>query len=347
MKDIVRIGLSIFVLSTLVAALFVLNACSGERGQEPEQSELGSFYSERGSQETIRVGYDGLLCQAPIALAHLKGFFEDEGLDTELIRTGDQNAVRDALAGGHLDVASGMIAAWLRPVTQGIDIRFTAGLHTGCASAFVLADSDIDSFEEGQDIAITGGVGGLFHNIGLRFIANDGFGADDFTWRDFPADQILIALQNGSVDLAVFPDNLGEQWIEDGTLRRIRSLHEDPDFKEEACCVLGIAGAFYDENPHTSERISRAVFRAAQWLDESDENKLEAAQLLIDEGYLSSTPEYSVQLMQLFQFALSHDTTRETLERTVVEYQALGIISEQVSPDLVQEQIWRPFNKEK
>ena len=347
MKHILKTGLGILVLSIFLAALFVLNACTADTGSEPDQATAGSFYSERGSQETIRVGYDGLLCQAPIALAHLKGFFEEEGLDTELIRTGDQNAVRDALAGGHLDVASGMIAAWLRPVTQGIDIRFTAGLHTGCASAFVLADSDIDSFEEGQNIAITGGIGGLFHNIGLRFIANDGFRADDFVWRDFPADQILLALQNGSADLAVFPDNLGEQWIEDGTLRRIRSLHEDPDFKEEACCVLGIAGTFYDENPHTSERISHAVFRAAQWLEESDENKLEAAQLLIDAGYLSSTPEYSVQLMQLFQFALSHDTTRKTLERTVTEYKDLGIIDEQVSSDLVSDQIWKPFKKEK
>jgi len=243
-------------------------------------------------------------------------------------------------------VASGMIAAWLRPVTQGVDIRFTLGLHTGCASAFVLADSDITQFEDGQDVAVTGGIGGLFHNIALRFIANDGFVAEDFTWRDFPPDQLLLALQDGTADVAVFPDNLGEQWILDGTLRRIRSLHEDPDFKYEACCVLGIAGDFFDENPLTSERISRAVFNAAQWIGESDENKAEAAQLLIDYGYISSSVEYAVSLMQMWDWALVHEMTEQTLHNTVREYQALGIIDANISPDIVEEQIWHPCSSQ-
>ncbi|MDR3161363.1 MAG: ABC transporter substrate-binding protein [Spirochaetaceae bacterium] len=306
-----------------------------------------AFRTEPASRRVIHIAYDGGLCQAAIPIAQFKGFFEAEGLNTELTRTGGtMDNARDALAGGKIDTSAGMIAGWLKPITNGVDIRFTVGLHTGCASAFVLANSNITAFAKGQTIAINGGIGGVYHNISYRFIAHNGFVPGDFTWRDFPADQTLLVLQNGDADVAVMADQVAEKWVQDGTLRRIRSLHGDADFAGEACCVMGIAGPFLDENPIASEKISRAVYKAALWIGESDANKEEAAQLLLDNGYISGTKEYALSLMKLFRWGLPNDLTEATLYTSVDEYQALGVISGTLSAEDVKAQIWVPLDIE-
>ncbi|WP_312699684.1 ABC transporter substrate-binding protein [Sedimentibacter sp.] len=315
---------------------------------EPSAADIESAYqAEPASKRTINIGYDSGLCQAAVPIAQFKGFFEAEGLNTQLTKTGGTlDNARDALAGGKIDTTTGMIAGWLKPVTNGVDIRFTVGLHTGCTSAFVLADSDITHFNTGQTVAVSGGIGGVNHNIAYRFIAHDGFVPEDFTWKDFPADQTLLVLQNGDAEIAVLGDQLAEKWVADGTLRRIRSLHEDEDFADEACCVLGISGAFLDENPVTSEKISRAVYKAALWIGESDENKAEAAKILLDNGYISGSEEYALQLMKMFEWGLPNDLTEKTLYDSVDEYQSLGVISKDLDADAIKEQIWNPLNIE-
>ena len=346
-----------FIAIILAISLTALTGCkkraggsdakAGIRTFATEAEREAAFLAEPASGRIIRIAYDGGFCQAALAVAQLKGFFAAEGLKTELTRTGGtMDNVRDALAGGKIDTSAGMIAGWLKPITNGIDLRFTVGLHTGCSSAFVLADSGITEFKKGQVVAISGGIGGVYHNIAYRFIVHDGFVPEDFTWRDFPADQSLLVLQNGNADVIVIGDQLAEKWVEDGTLRRIRSLHEDADFAHEACCVMGIAGPFFDENPVTSEKISRAVYRASLWLDESNENKLETAKLLIDNSYISGTAEYTLRLFKLFRFGLSNDLTEKSLYDSVDEYQALGVIDKDINADDVKAQIWAPLDIE-
>jgi NitT/TauT family transport system substrate-binding protein len=302
-----------------------------------------AFLTEPASQRVIRIGYSGGFCQAAVAIAQHKGYYAAEGLKTELTRSED---ARDAIAGGKIDTSAGMIAGWLKPITNGIDLRFTVGLHTGCTSAFVLANSNITKFEKGQTVAISGGIGGVYHNQSYRFIANDGFVPEDFSWRDFPADQTLLILQSGRADVAVIGDQLAERWVSDGLLRRIRSLHEDPDFKDESCCVMGIAGPFLDENPVTSEKISRAVYKASLWIDANDENKAEAAKILLENGYISGTEEYAVQLFKLFRFGLPNSVTEKSLYDSVDAYQALGVIDKNINADDVKAQIWVPLDIE-
>lgn len=351
----------IYIILALILT-FMLTACSqaqkaSNNNESPKASNTdpspidkeAAFKEEPASKRTIHIGYDSGLCQAAIPIAQFKGFFADEGLTTELTKSGGtQDNARDALVGGKIDTTAGMIAGWLKPVTNGVDLKFTVGLHTGCASAFVLADSPIQSFADakGKTIAINGGIGGVYHNIGYRFIAHDGFVPEDFTWKDFPADQTLLILQKDEADVAVFSDQMAEKWVKDGTLRRIRSLHADEDFADESCCVLGIAGPFLAENPITSEKISRAIYKASLWIGESDEHKEEAAQILLDNGYISGTKEYAISLMKLFKWGLSNELTEATLDVSITDYQKLGVLSADIDPDELKQQVWAPLDIE-
>ena len=336
------------------SSLLFLIAC-GEGGETvdevplhtgEEATQLDDFYSEPAANRVLNIGFEGGLCQIAIVLAHLRGFFEGEGLETQIVVTGDMVSSRDALAAGHIDTTAGMLAGWFVPVTQGVEMEFTLGLHTGCASAFVLANSDIMHFEAGQDIAVSGAIGGAFHNIGLRFIYREGLVPSDFTWRDFSADQAVMALESGDVQVAVIPDQVGQQFVEQGLLRRIRSL-DDADFTDEPCCVLGISRAFLAENPKTSERITKAIYDATRWLGESEANKVEAVELLIEAGYLSANldVEYIVSLLQNWTWGVTHEQTELTLQASIREFQNLGLLNENLDPDVVQSEIWNPLGE--
>lgn len=349
------------IVSTILVLVLLLSACASvesppqtqtqlpqetSQTDEAEQEQKPSPINEPAANRVIRLGFEGGLCQAAIPIAHLNGFFEAEGLETEIVVTGDLVNSRDALAAGQIDTVAGMLAGWFVPAVQGIDLRFTLGLHTGCASAFVLTDSDINAFESGQNVAVSGAIGGAFHNIALRFINRDGFRAEDFTWRDFPAAEAVIALQNGSVEVAVIPDHVGQSFVDQGLLRRIRSLN-DTDFANETCCVLGLAGAFIDENPETAERITRAINNASFWLNESEENRTAGITALIENGYISKGLEldYVVDLMCEWRWGMPHEITEDTLMKSIAEYQALGIINPDLNPEDVRAQLWHPMGQ--
>ncbi|MDR0819190.1 MAG: ABC transporter substrate-binding protein [Oscillospiraceae bacterium] len=348
--------ISAAIICALIALTFA--SCSGAATTTPTAtpgtpanngggtaSNSSDNSGEPAANRTIKIGYDGGLCQAAIPIAQEKGFFAAEGLETALTKS---DSARDAIAGGKIDTSAGMIAGWLKPVTNGVDIVFTVGLHTGCASAVVLADSATAGFSDavGGNVAISGGIGGVYHNIGYRMVAHDGFTADQFKWADFPADQGLLVLQRGEADILIVSDQLAEKWVQDGDVKRIRSLTLDDDFKGEACCVMGISGAFLKENPITSEKISRAVYNAAKWIQESEANKREAAQILLDGGHISGTVDYAVDLLTLYTYGLSQDITEKSLYDSVDEYKDLGVLSADIDVEQVKAQIWQPLNIE-
>src|SRR5437588_633108 len=79
----------------------------------------------------VRVGYIGLTCEAPIYVAYEKGFFKEEGLEPELVRC-NWATYKDALALGSYDITHHLVMYFLKPIEQGLDVRFLAGIHRGC-----------------------------------------------------------------------------------------------------------------------------------------------------------------------------------------------------------------------
>src|SRR3977135_1354481 len=84
-----------------------------------------------GASNKIRVGYIGLTCEAPIFSAVEKGFFKEEGLDVEMIKCEWAN-YKDVLALGGFDITHHLVMYFLKPIEQGLDVKFTGGIHRGC-----------------------------------------------------------------------------------------------------------------------------------------------------------------------------------------------------------------------
>src|ERR1051325_3665411 len=108
-----------FARTTVLLIALALAACGKQGGPSQQASNK------------IRVGYIGLTCEAPIFSAVEKGFFKEEGLDVELVRC-EWATYKDALALGRFDVTHHLVMYFLKPIEQGLDVKFTGGIHKGC-----------------------------------------------------------------------------------------------------------------------------------------------------------------------------------------------------------------------
>src|SRR5580704_6203831 len=136
------------LLATMVIGMLVLSGC--------KKSQENAATSSSGPVK-IRVGYIGLTCEAPIFTAVEKGFFKDEGLDVTLVKCEWAN-YKDVLALGGFDITHHLIMLFLKPVEQGLDVKFLGGIHRGCLRVQTATGSSIHSVEDlrGKRIGVPG-----------------------------------------------------------------------------------------------------------------------------------------------------------------------------------------------
>src|SRR4051794_26167761 len=104
-RNLCRVLLSL-ALAVLCGSALLSTGCR-KRGEDEAASQL-------------KVAYLGLTCEAPIFVAYEKGFYQEEGLDVELVRT-DWDGLREGLGTGSFDANHTLIMYLLKPIEQGLD----------------------------------------------------------------------------------------------------------------------------------------------------------------------------------------------------------------------------------
>lgn len=303
-----------------------------------------AFKAEEAANRPINLSYGGgSLCTSPYALAYFLGYYEDEGLDINITSVESE---KEALASGKIDGTGGFMASWLPAISNGVGFTFTTGIHTGCGSCVVLTESEIQEFSDaaGETIAVSGGFGSGVHNYGMRAVIHEGMKVEDYEWINFDASLGLEVLKKGNAQILVGADQMVQKWIDQGLVRRIHSNTFDPDFKDEPCCVFGLSTKFIEENPICAEKITRAAYRAALWVDQNDENKYEAVQILADNYNFNVDPDYAVQLMKLWKFGVSNEQCEICLENSTQEYVDAGIIASTVDIENLKGIAWKAYD---
>src|SRR5258705_13961275 len=163
------------LIATATSGALLLAGCK-------ENSENGS-----GGPAKVRIGYVGLSCEAPIFSAVEKGFFKEEGLEVSLVKC-DWKNYKDVLALGGYDITHHLVMYFLKPIEQGLDVKFTGGIHRGCLRVQAPVNGKINSIADlrGKRIGVPGMGTPPF------IFANRGAGAHgidpskEITWRGFP-----------------------------------------------------------------------------------------------------------------------------------------------------------------
>src|SRR6266498_3750727 len=240
-----------------------------------------------GESNKVRVGYVGLTCEAPIFTAVEKGFFKEEGLDVSLVKC-DWKNYKDVLALGGYDVTHHLVMYFLKPIEQGLDVKFTGGIHRGCLRVQAGASSNIRSIKDlrGKRIGVPG-MGTPPFIFANRVLGANGIDpAKEITWLVFPAGELGLALDKGEVDAVADSEPIGSMLVAQGKVRNVADQAADSPYKDEYCCAVLANGKFLAKNPKATSAATRALLKAAKWVQA---NPAAAAKLSVEKKYLAST----------------------------------------------------------
>src|SRR5215204_6131690 len=187
---------SILPLALLACVALAPLGCKKDDGSAATGTDAGA-----GGMTKIRVGYIGLTCEAPIFTAVEKGFFKEENLDVELVQCQWAN-YKDVLALGGFDVTHHLVMYFLKPLEQGLDVKFTGGIHRGCLRVQAGTKTNIRTIADlrGKRIGVPG-MGTPPFIFANRVLGANGIDASkEITWLVFPAGELSLALSKGEVD---------------------------------------------------------------------------------------------------------------------------------------------------
>ncbi len=301
--------------------------------EEKQAWEKEPYYGK-----TIQAGYNGGVCLGAFGIAQVKGFYEEEGLDVEIVST---TSASDAVGTGKCQVSGDHIATLLVPAINGVKLTFTVGCQSGCKGLYVLADSAYQSTSDlaGKAVAIPDGVGNSDQNIGMRFLGHDGVDINTIDWKVVTTDAVVQAMQNGEVDAAILSDQFAKKFVDAGTLRVVRSLTFDADYQQEPCCIVAFNSDFIAENPVTAKKFTRAFRSASLWINE---NKSDALDLMFENNWASGDKDAAFEIMSDFNFDMSEELTRKALLSIIEDYKKYGIITATDDAETLLGKVWAP-----
>jgi NitT/TauT family transport system substrate-binding protein len=296
------------VIGVSCGALFL--ASCGKKGSAPANQ--------------VRIGYIGLTCEAPIFTAVEKGFFKDEGLDVSLVKC-EWGNYKDVLALGGFDVTHHLVMYFLKPIEQGVNVKFTGGIHRGCLRVQAPVNSSIKTIKDlrGKRIGIPG-MGTPPFIFANRVLGANGINPrTEITWLVFPAGELGLALDKGEVDAVADSEPIGSMLVAMGKVRNIADQAADAPYSSEYCCAVLANGDFVARNPKATAGATRALLKAAKWVET---NPAAAAKLSVEGKYLASTVEQNTMAISHLRYVPSVSGAQTAVRLAAAEMKTAGML---------------------
>ena len=273
----------------------------------------------------VRVGYIGLTCEASIFSAVENGYFKDEGLDVELIKC-DWKNYKDTLALGGYDITQHLVMYFLKPIEQGLDVKFTGGIHTGCLRVQAAAKSDITTVEQlrGKRIGVPG-MGTppfVFANRALKRHGIDP--SKEIEWKVFPVGELGLAIDKGEVDAVADSEPIGSMLLTAGKVRNIADQAADQDYKDEYCCEVVANGKWLSANPKAAAAATRALLKGAKYVQA---NPTAAAEMSVEKKYLASNPKMNATALSKLSYIPSVSRAEASLKTAAEGMKSAGMLA--------------------
>jgi NitT/TauT family transport system substrate-binding protein len=279
----------------------------------------------------VRVGYVGITCEAPIFTAVEKGFFKEEGLDVTMVKCEWAN-YKDVLALGGFDITHHLVMYFLKPIEQGLDVKFTGGIHRGCLRVQAAVNGPIQKIEDlrGKRIGVPG-MGTPPFIFANRVLGAHGIDpGKEITWRVFPAGELGLALQKGEIDAVADSEPIGSLLIAEGKVKNIADQANDVPYKDEYCCAVIVSGKFLKAQPKAAAAATRALLKAAKWVEA---NPAAAARLSVEKKYLASNPELNTVAISHLRYVPSVSGADAAVKSAAAEMKIAGMLSPSTNVD--------------
>jgi NitT/TauT family transport system substrate-binding protein len=225
------------VLVILVTITFAVSACGGGGG-------------ESGESATVRVGTAQSASDAAIYIADKKGYFEEQGIQLELIPFRSAAETVPSLGSGDLDVGGGSPSAGMyNAVARGLDLKNVAdkGSHPpgqGYSALLVrreLVDSgQFNGFEDLNGLTIGIAAEGTSSEIDAVVpLREAGLTLNDVQPEYLAFPDHVSALENGSIDAASTTEPSVTQAVQSGAAVRWAGADEFYPYQQVATIIYG------------------------------------------------------------------------------------------------------------
>jgi NitT/TauT family transport system substrate-binding protein len=228
------------VLVVLVTIAFAVSACGGGGGGGGESGELA----------TVRVGTAQSASDAAIYIADQKGYFEEQGIQLELIPFRSAAETVPSLGSGDLDVGGGSPSAGMyNAVARGLDLKNVAdkGSHppgNGYTAILVrndLVDSGVfNGYEDLEGLTLGTVAEGTSAEINLvDALRQGGLTLNDAQVEYLSFPDHVSALENGSIDASSTTEPSATQAVESGAAVRWAGADELYPYQQVATIIYG------------------------------------------------------------------------------------------------------------
>ncbi|CAM7250322.1 CmpA/NrtA family ABC transporter substrate-binding protein [Citrobacter sedlakii] len=264
--------------------------------------------SDKPEQATVRVGFIPLTDCAPVIIAALKGFDKKYGITLVPTKEANWAAVRDKLVSGELDAAHVLygllyglelgIAGKAQPMANLMTLNQNGQAITLSAELQAQGVTDAAALKKRIAAQAPGtftfahtfptGTHAMWLYYWLASAEINPF--TDVRTVVVPPPQMVMNMRIGNMSGFC----VGEPWNARAINDRIgftaaTSQAIWPDHPEK---VLGARRAWVQQNPHTARALVSAVLEASRWIDASERNKRETAQILSRRAWLNTKEQY-------------------------------------------------------
>jgi NitT/TauT family transport system substrate-binding protein len=323
---------------SLLAACCLAALPSGCQQGADAPAPDASASSSSGGPTKVKVAYLGLTCEAAMFAAYEKGFFKEEGLDVEFVKT-DWDGLRDGLGLGRFDANYTLIMYLLKPIEQGLDVKITGGVHSGCLRVQAGVKSDIKTVGDlkGKKIGIPT-MGSPPFLFASRVLAAHGMDPKkDVEWVTVAPEVSSLALDKGQIDAVANSEPIGTILLGMDKVRTVADQAVDAPYRDEYCCAAVVSGAFAKRDPAGAAKVTRALLKGARWVDA---NPTAAAQLAVEKKYTAASAEVNAQAISKLKYMPSVSKCRTSLDLAATEMKAAGLLNPSTDPAELAKRAW-------
>lgn len=328
MKNIFRKRSKILLSASLVVALSIFAGCSStEETKEPETTQ-GTETTKKLKKITFAHGASS--CEAPVFSAETKGFFEEEGIELDLVQM-DFETIKAGVASGKVDASVGNFA-WFKPIEQGLDVKLTGGLHAGCIQALATKASGIKSIADlkGKKIGIDQMGGGPHITLEIELKKAGIDSKKDIEWKVYPGQQLATAAEKGEIDAYITWDPAASQALKTGSFVSILNIAHDEPYASGYCCYTVISGRLAKEDPETAAALTRALLKASEWVGQ---NTKEAGTIVYNSKAVAAEEDLIQELVGSYTWKPGVLSAEESIKFFIKEQIDQGVLEPSTDPD--------------
>lgn len=296
-------------------------------------NNIGRGAATAAANRPLKLIYGGDVCDAPAIVAKEKGFFEQAGLDVTLHKTvGDEDS-KAAVGSGQHDASSGIFYSWLKPVEEGQNVKFVAGLHGGCLRLIVPKDSSIDALAQLKGVNI--GIPSLSSSATMFFsmdLLDAGINplpeAGQVHWKVLDNSVLADALRKGDVDAIATSDPIAYLPLLRGYGRELANNMTGTN-AQAYCCCTALNGDLVARETPLARKLIEAWAQGSRYVAG---HEAEVARIEVDKGYVAGDVGLIETLLKSYTWEPSVVKLKDSLLPGIEKFQKTGYLGRDADP---------------